>query len=122
MSQPANYHQKMITICGYLEPLSKLVQFSLQTPLVVHLKDQEKRDFTKVVVQVPKRRPHIKNFREKDPRLAKIQSAIVGKIQSNVDASNKRNYINKQKASYKPTHALYQQALKLLDKIHSKYH
>ena len=66
----------MVTICGYLDNLqvttSKYVPFK-----TVMLKDQEKKDFTKIYVQVPKRRPQIKNFHEDDPRMQKIQTVLI---------------------------------------------
>eukprot|EP00347_Sterkiella_histriomuscorum_P002374 403368401 len=96
ISQPSQQQfgfQKMITICGYLETLQLIVNRTLKRN-DIKLKDQEKRDFTKVLVQVPKRRAQIKNFTEDDPRLEKIQSVLIDKLKKKTDPSIKNNFIS----------------------------
>jgi hypothetical protein len=85
----------MITICGYLDSLQNFVNYSLSKS--IHLKDQDKKDFTKIFAQVPKRKPLIKNFSEDDPRIPKIQNVIFAKIAEKIEVNNKKNFINKEK-------------------------
>lgn len=46
----------------------------------VFLKEQDKKDFTKIILQVTCKKPHIKNFSEDDPWLPKVQEPLINKL------------------------------------------
>ena len=101
---------KMLTISGYIENLQALASRVLGRQVQI----PDKKDQEKVFVQVPKRKPHIKNFSDNDPRLEKIQGAIMEKI--------KRTGILHQTTTGTfgaPT--LLQGALRKLEGVHMKY-
>ncbi|CDW87299.1 UNKNOWN [Stylonychia lemnae] len=112
---------KMITICGYLDSLQTFIGQSLNKQNIL-LKDQDKKDFTKVFAQVPKRKPQIKNFVEDDPRLGKIQQIVLDKIFDKTEVDQKRNFISKYKVQGKDYgQNMVQQQQKQLKEIIQKY-
>ena len=73
---------KMITVTAYTENIQALLEKALKRKL--NLKElSDKKD--RVMAQVPKRRPNVRNFEEHDPRLEPIQRVILDKLDERLD-------------------------------------
>jgi len=76
-------------VSGYIGPLQNFVQRYFDKK--VELKDQEKKEFTKVIAQVQCKKPHIKNFMEDNMKLFKVQNYLLTKIEEKVQTLNTYN-------------------------------